>query len=82
MTVIIGYILVIGAVLGGFTIAGGHIHSLIHPSELLTIAGASLGTMIVMSPTKVLVDLVKGILKAVRGSPYDKPLYRELFKLS
>jgi chemotaxis protein MotA len=82
MTVIIGYIVVIGAVLGGFTIAGGHIHALVHPSELLTIAGASLGTMIVMSPTKVLMDLVKGVMKAVKGSPYDRLMYRELFKLS
>src|SRR5262245_64790909 len=82
MTVIIGYIVVMGAVLGGFAMAGGHIHALIHPSELLTIAGASLGTMVAMSPTKVLVDLFKGILKAVKGSPYDKAMYRELFKLS
>jgi chemotaxis protein MotA len=44
--------------------------------------GASLGTMIVMSPTKVLMDLVKGILKALKGTPYDKLMYRELFKLS
>ena len=82
MTVIIGYIVVMGAVLGGFAMAGGHIHALIHPSELLTIAGASLGTMVAMSPTKVLVDLFKGILKAIKGSPYDKAMYRELFKLS
>jgi chemotaxis protein MotA len=82
MTVIIGYIVVMGAILGGFTMAGGHIHALIHPSEFVTIGGASLGTMIVMSPTKVLVDLVKGVLKAIKGSPYDKLMYRELFKLS
>jgi len=82
MTVIIGYIVVMGAVLGGFTMAGGHIHALIHPSEFVTIGGASIGTMLVMCPTKVLVDLVKGMLKAIKGSPYDKLMYRELFKLS
>ena len=31
MTIIVGMIVVVGAVLGGFTMAGGHIHSLIHP---------------------------------------------------
>src|SRR5438552_14774555 len=72
MTAIIGFIVVLGSVLGGFTMAGGHVHALLHPSEFVTIGGASLGTMIVMSPTKVLIDLVKGVLKAIKGSPYDK----------
>ena len=50
MLVIVGCLIVIGSVLGGFTIAGGHIHALIHPSELLTIGGAALGALIIMSP--------------------------------
>src|SRR5262245_24982946 len=82
MIVIVGCIVVIGAVLGGFTMAGGHVHALIHPSELVTIAGATFGAMIVMSPAKVLVDLAKSVLAALKGTPYDKGMYRELFKLS
>jgi len=42
MIVIVGAIVVIGAVLGGFSMAGGHIGALIHPSELVTIGGAAL----------------------------------------
>src|SRR5262245_30754358 len=60
MIIILGCIVVTGAVLGGFSMAGGHVESLIHPSELLTIGGATLGAMIVMSPKKVLIDLIKG----------------------
>lgn len=82
MIVFVGLLLVFGAVMAGFTIAGGHVHALIHPSELLTIGGASLGAMIMMSPKKVLVDLFKGIMAAVKGSPYDKTMYRELFKMT
>ncbi|MBI3863932.1 MAG: flagellar motor stator protein MotA [Planctomycetia bacterium] len=82
MTIIVGAIVVIGAVLGGFTMAGGHIHSLFHPSELVTLGGASLGAMIVMSPTKLLKDVMKLITGALKGSPYDAAMYRELFKLS
>lgn len=82
MIVFVGLLLVFGAVMAGFTIAGGHVHALIHPSELLTIGGASLGAMIMMSPKKVLVDLFKGIMAAVKGSPYDKAMYRELFKMT
>lgn len=82
MIVFVGLLIVFGAVLAGFTIAGGHVHALIHPSELLTIGGASLGAMIMMSPKKVLIDLFKGIVAAVKGSPYDKAMYRELFKMT
>jgi chemotaxis protein MotA len=80
MIVIVGIIVVLGAVLGGFTIAGGQVAALIHPSELLTIGGAALGAMIVMSPKKVLVDLLRGLLQAVKGSPFNKDAYMDLFK--
>lgn len=81
MLVIVGFIVVIASVLGGFTWAGGHIHSLIHPSEILTIGGAALGAMIVMSSKKMLTDLIKGILQSLKGSPFNKKTYEELFKL-
>src|ERR671927_344272 len=80
MIVIVGAIVVIGAVLGGFTMAGGHIGALIHPSELGTIGGAALGGLIVSSPKKVLVDLIKGVLASVKGSPYNKAAYEDAFK--
>jgi chemotaxis protein MotA len=81
MMVIVGCIVVIGCVLGGFTMAGGHIHALIHPSEVLTIGGASLGALIIMSPNKVLKDLIKGVLGTLKGAVYGPPAFRELFKL-
>lgn len=80
MVVIIGCVIVIGAILGGFTMAGGHIMALVHPSEIVTIGGAALGAMVLMTPTKVLMDLVKGIIGAIKGSPYNRAAYVELFK--
>ncbi|HVT27716.1 MAG TPA: flagellar motor stator protein MotA [Lacipirellulaceae bacterium] len=80
MIVIVGAIVVIGAVLGGFSMAGGHIGALVHPSELVTIGGAALGGLIVSCPKKVLVDLVKGLIQSVKGSPYNKKAYEEAFK--
>jgi chemotaxis protein MotA len=65
--------------LAGFTWSGGHIGALIHPSEILTIGGASIGALIVMSPKKVLLDLVRGLLQSLKGSPFGKEAYRELF---
>lgn len=81
MIVVVGCIVVIGAVLAGFTWAGGHVGALIHPSEIVTIGGASLGALIVMSPKKVLVDLVKGLIQCVKGSPFNKAMYADLFRL-
>jgi len=80
MVVIIGFIIVMGCVLGGFSISGGHIGALIHPAEILTIAGASIGALVVMSPVKVLKDLMKGIIQSLKGSPFNRLAYEELFK--
>jgi chemotaxis protein MotA len=80
MLVIVGFIVVFGAVLAGFTMAGGHVAALIHPSEIVTIAGAAIGALIVMSPKKVLVDVLRGILQCLKGTPYNKLAYEELFK--
>uniref|UniRef100_A0A7C4LLH3 Flagellar motor stator protein MotA n=1 Tax=Schlesneria paludicola TaxID=360056 RepID=A0A7C4LLH3_9PLAN len=82
MIVIIASIVVIGSVLGGFTMAGGHVGALIHPSEIVTIGGAALGALIMMSPKKVLMDLIKGVVAALKGTPYNRAAYTELFKLS
>ena len=81
MVVIVGCILVTACVLGGFMLSGGHVGALIHPAELLTIGGAALGAMVVMAPMKVLKDLTKGILQTLKGSPFSKKAYTELFQV-
>ena len=81
MLAIVGFIVVIGSVLGGSIWAGGHVGALIHPSELLTIGGAAMGALIVMSPGKVLRDLGRGTIQAIKGTPYNQGAYQELFKL-
>lgn len=80
MIVIVGFIIVIGCVLGGFSMAGGHVGALWHPSEVVTIGGAALGALVVMSPKKVLIDLVKGCIASLKGSPFNKKAYEELFQ--
>jgi chemotaxis protein MotA len=81
MIVIAGFIVVTGCVLGGFMMAGGSVGALYHPSEIVTIGGASLGALIVMSTKKLLTDLVSGILMAIKGSPFNRKMYTELFSL-
>ncbi len=80
MVVIIGCVVVVGAVLAGFVLSGGQIGALIHPTEVLTIGGAALGALIIMSPMNVLKDLVRGILTTLKGSPFNRQTYCELFQ--
>ena len=81
MIVTIGFIVVIVSVLGGFLMGGGHVAALMHPNELIIIGGGALGAMIVMSPRKVLMDLVHGLVSCLKGSPYGRASYDELLKL-
>src|SRR3954469_20521159 len=78
MVVIVGCIVVLACVLGGFTLSGGHVGALIHPAEILTIGGAAFGAMIVMAPVKVLKDLMMAILQSLKGSPFSKKAYSDL----
>ncbi len=80
MVVIVGCIVVVACVLGGFTLSGGHIGALIHPAEILTIGGAAVGAMIVMAPVKVLKDLMMALLQSLKASPFSKKAYSDLFQ--
>lgn len=81
MIIIIGFIVVIGSVLGGFLMGGGSLLALVHPNELIIIGGGALGAMVVMSPSKVLKDLMSGLITCLKGSPHSRTAYDELLKL-
>ena len=81
MFVIIGGVIVLGCVLAGFMMAGGQVGALIHPSEFVTIGGAAFGALVLMTPIKVLKDLMKAMLGCLKGSPFNKAMYNDMFKL-
>ena len=55
MLIIVGAVVVLGAVIGGFLMAGGELMVLlIQPAEFVVIGGAALGSLIVSTPPKVL----------------------------
>src|SRR3954464_7366575 len=53
MLQVIGSIVVVGCVLGGFVLEGGKIMALWHPTEVLIIIGAALGAFLTSNPPKV-----------------------------
>ena len=81
MLVLIGYVIVVGAVFGGFALAGGHLAAMLQPVELLMIGGAALGAFVVGNPGKTLKATFKALPSLLKGSKYTKALYMELMAL-
>ncbi len=81
MFVIVGYLMVIGSVIGGFALAGGHLAALMQPLELLMIGGAALGAFLVSNPRKVLTATMSALPGALKGSKYTKTRYMQLMAM-
>lgn len=81
MFIIIGYVLVVGAVLGGYAMEGGAFGVLLQPIELMIIAGAAIGAFVTGNSTKVLSATVKALPKLVQSSKYTKTRYMALMAL-
>jgi chemotaxis protein MotA len=79
--VIVGILVVIGCVIGGFIMAGGHMPLLLQPPELVVIVGAAIGTLIISSP-----GLMRGRVKHVFSLAFKDTIpkkkdYLDLLKL-
>jgi len=81
MLIIVGYLIVLAAVFGGFAMAGGHLGSLFQPVELIMIGGAALGAFLVGNTGKALKATMKALPSAFKGSIYTKAMYMELMAL-
>jgi chemotaxis protein MotA len=81
MIIIVGVLIVVSCVLGGFVFGGGHLLVLIHPNELIIIGGGALGALIIMSPRKVLMDIVRGLATCMKGAPHNRAAYDDLLKV-
>ena len=68
MTFVIGMVVVVGCLLGGFAAMGGHIDVLWQPWEYVIILGSAIGTFFVANPIKVVKDSFKGIMEAIKES--------------
>lgn len=78
MLVIIGYVVVLACVFGGYALAGGHLGGLFQPIELLMIGGGALGAFFVGNTMKAAKATLKGLPLVFKGSKYNKETYMEL----
>lgn len=81
MLVILGYILVLGSVLGGYAMVGGHLGALYQPSELLIIGGAGIGAFLAGNNGKAIKATFKAMPLLMKGSKYNKVVYMDLMAL-
>jgi chemotaxis protein MotA len=81
MIVIIGLVVVFGAVVGGFILEGGPPILLVQPNELLIIGGAALGSFIVQTPIKIIGQVISGVLGTLKGDSYSKQTYIDVLKM-
>lgn len=81
MLVIIGYIVILASVFGGFALSGGHLLALFQPIELLMIGGAALGSFIVGNSMKTIITTIKMLFSTIRGFGYAKNFYIQLLSV-
>jgi chemotaxis protein MotA len=81
MSILLGTMIVIVSVAGGFFLSGGNLGTVLRLEEVVIIGGAALGAAIIMSPRKVLFELVRQFFQVLRGTPFKRPAYDELFKV-
>ena len=81
MFAIIGIVVVIGAVIGGYLMEHGHLEVLMQPAELVIIGGAALGTLLIANPLATIIGIIHGVLGVLKGSPYSKKVYLDSLKM-
>ncbi len=81
MKLIIGLLVVLGCVFGGYVLSHGNLVALYQPFELLIIAGGATGAFIIANPGKVIISVLKGVPALLKGAKYKKKNYMELLGL-
>ncbi len=78
---IIGIVVVIGAVIGGYLMEKGNLAVLMQPAELVIIGGAALGTLLIGNPLPVIIKIIKGLIGILGGGKYNKARYLNTLKM-
>ena len=68
MIIVIGFIVTMGCLFGGFMAMGGHVGVIWQPWEFVIIGGSSIGIFLIANPMKVVKDSGKAILEAFKDA--------------
>jgi len=78
---IIGVLVVLGSVIGGFLLEKGNLHVLFQPAEYMIIFGAATGSLLIASPPRILSAIIKNLPIVFFSKGLDKADYMELLVL-
>ena len=81
MNLIVGIIIVLGSVAGGYVLSHGNLAALWQPYELLVIGGAAFGAFVISNPMKVVLRVMRSLPVLMRGPRYNKAAYMDLLSL-
>lgn len=81
MFMIIGIVVVFGAIIAGFTMEGGKIGALMQFTEFIIIGGAGLGSVLIANPLPTVMKTVKSVMGLLKGNPYNAACYVELLRM-
>ena len=81
MSSLVGIVIVLAAVLGGFAMGGGPFAVLIQPNELIVIGGAAIGSVLSSAPGKARARLIGALKRGFKDSSPTKQDYLDLLKL-
>jgi len=81
MNLILGSLIVLGCVAGGYVLSHGNLIALWQPYELIIICGAALGAFVIANPMAVVMKVFKAVPGLLGGSKYNKQIYMDLLTL-
>jgi len=81
MITLVGLVVVVASVLGGFTLGGGKVPALFHISEFMVIGGTAAGTVLISTPGSVLKSLAARLASIAMPPPFSKALYLDALKM-
>jgi chemotaxis protein MotA len=81
VAVIIGIVLVLGAIFGGFVLEGGHLGPLFQPYELLMILGGALGAFVISNDSESRSATLKALPTIFQSAKQNRALYLALLSL-
>lgn len=81
MIALIGIVVVIISVIGGFLLERGNPHVLFQPAELVIIGGSAAGAFLISYPRKVIIMVARDLVSFFRSEKTSKQHYLELLLL-
>jgi len=79
--VLIGFVVVFGSIVVGYTMHGGKIGVLIQISEFIIIGGAGIGAVLIGNKPSVMKGIVTQTFSLLKPSPYTKDTFKELLQV-